>query len=720
MSGNTGKKSKKSKKKGESSELEQLLTCPVCSDVYRDPVILPCHHTLCKRCLDCLKQANNFYMCPTCKSLADARKIKRDSRMRSLLELRMLDTVGAVTSAEEGGKAKMMTSCEVCHRNVIEWRCVECAQFLCHECKSNHGAIQVCREHTFESLQRCATEKKEKLEEAAARLKMVEKDCLDRREELFAKASRLHQQKTSVLTQIMASKKEQVRRVKEHHAELCQRAINLWNEEERNLHSLSAMIDSTLDGIRHKSSVLDNLLLGNDYASLLKCADDICEKVGKIDLTDLSPSDLQSELRVQLKVKDFDVSETVKLSLKKKNQKQVTIDTNGNPESLPSPRRSTSPSSPRRVDVIMTSPRAESRERRGRSRSPKRENINNTETPKERREPRFDEHRRRSRSPEAVKTARHVKPIRSHSEPREARNGSRHRSKSREREDAHRRLRSPSPVRSPRVVRTSRSRSPEVARRSGSGARLERRNSNSRIPLNTTKHSSSIRGTNTEAANRSHLRMTPVTSQTVKFLPEPSLPTELTSHVRLQQDEQFEVNVNAQQLRTFVVIEREVWCVYMDVIERYDDTSGKLLSKHKHHNMVDARGVTRTHNDNIVVACGSSCGLLQFENKSALDKVIGKSPGSFCDVTADQTYLYGLDYRETKVIVFKHCYRKWMLVRRVGLAYWNGSARDTMLVHDDNMFVCSYTNAEIYQYDLFGTLLGQFNQMTGQLTTTHP
>ena len=79
------------------------------------------------------------------------------------------------------------------------------------------------------------------------------------------------------------------------------------------------MIDSTLDGIRHKSSVLDNLLLGNDYASVLKCADDICEKVGKIDLADLTANDLQTELRVALKVKEFDVTDFVKLSLKKKS-----------------------------------------------------------------------------------------------------------------------------------------------------------------------------------------------------------------------------------------------------------------------------------------------------------------------------------------------------------------------------------------------------------------
>ena len=56
-----------------------------------------------------------------------------------------------------------------------------------------------------------------------------------------------------------------------------------------------------------------------------------------------------------------------------------------------------------------------------------------------------------------------------------------------------------------------------------------------------------------------------------------------------------------------------------------------------------------------------------------------------------------------------------MPVRRISLAYWNGSARDTLLVHDENVFVCSYTNAEIYQYDQYGILLGEFTQHAGNI-----
>jgi len=47
--------------------MEEELTCPVCLELYADPVMLPCSHSMCKKCLEemlnCRTQRTGIVMC---------------------------------------------------------------------------------------------------------------------------------------------------------------------------------------------------------------------------------------------------------------------------------------------------------------------------------------------------------------------------------------------------------------------------------------------------------------------------------------------------------------------------------------------------------------------------------------------------------------------------------------------------------------------------------
>uniref|UniRef100_A0A671XWG6 Tripartite motif containing 35-13 n=1 Tax=Sparus aurata TaxID=8175 RepID=A0A671XWG6_SPAAU len=49
------------------SQLEKNLSCPLCHDIYKDPVILSCSHSFCKDCLQASWRDNQTYECPACK-----------------------------------------------------------------------------------------------------------------------------------------------------------------------------------------------------------------------------------------------------------------------------------------------------------------------------------------------------------------------------------------------------------------------------------------------------------------------------------------------------------------------------------------------------------------------------------------------------------------------------------------------------------------------------
>ncbi|XP_069474567.1 tripartite motif-containing protein 59-like [Ambystoma mexicanum] len=64
----------------EINNLEEELTCCICSSIYEDPRVLPCSHTFCRNCLENVVQASSNYSiwrlirlqlkCPICRSIA--------------------------------------------------------------------------------------------------------------------------------------------------------------------------------------------------------------------------------------------------------------------------------------------------------------------------------------------------------------------------------------------------------------------------------------------------------------------------------------------------------------------------------------------------------------------------------------------------------------------------------------------------------------------------
>uniref|UniRef100_A0A3P8QKH0 RING-type domain-containing protein n=1 Tax=Astatotilapia calliptera TaxID=8154 RepID=A0A3P8QKH0_ASTCA len=52
------------------SRSEEDLCCPVCQEVFRDPVILSCSHSFCKDCLKRWWRERPTHECPVCKEIS--------------------------------------------------------------------------------------------------------------------------------------------------------------------------------------------------------------------------------------------------------------------------------------------------------------------------------------------------------------------------------------------------------------------------------------------------------------------------------------------------------------------------------------------------------------------------------------------------------------------------------------------------------------------------
>ncbi|XP_047438231.1 nuclear factor 7, ovary-like [Mugil cephalus] len=73
------------------SPMRQDLTCVICQEIFRDPVILSCSHSFCKKCLVRWWREKELRECPICKSTSGNRHPPINLALRNLCEAFLLE-----------------------------------------------------------------------------------------------------------------------------------------------------------------------------------------------------------------------------------------------------------------------------------------------------------------------------------------------------------------------------------------------------------------------------------------------------------------------------------------------------------------------------------------------------------------------------------------------------------------------------------------------------
>ena len=141
-------------------KLEEQLTCPVCLDTYKNPKILPCHHTFCQDCVDhCPRQVREgkcFLKCPTCSKPAQipdggVPAFPPAFSINSFLELHqeILAKEGAMECPQH--KKPLEAFCETCQELV----CFFCAtrSHNNHRVRMNADIVENCKKELEEGAQ---------------------------------------------------------------------------------------------------------------------------------------------------------------------------------------------------------------------------------------------------------------------------------------------------------------------------------------------------------------------------------------------------------------------------------------------------------------------------------------------------------------------------------------------------------------------------------------
>ncbi|CAH1248249.1 TRIM2 [Branchiostoma lanceolatum] len=133
---------------------EDSLTCPVCQELYKDPKLLPCLHTFCRKCLEtwaAKQSAGRKFTCPLCRSPVElpcpvwsggVDKLYSNFYINKLLDFRRL---------RQSKTSRVL--CEMCKSGIQAAAvCGDCSFLLCNNCVKIHGHTPALKDHVIITL----------------------------------------------------------------------------------------------------------------------------------------------------------------------------------------------------------------------------------------------------------------------------------------------------------------------------------------------------------------------------------------------------------------------------------------------------------------------------------------------------------------------------------------------------------------------------------------
>ncbi|XP_030277111.1 zinc-binding protein A33-like [Sparus aurata] len=134
------------------SKSEEDLCCPVCQDIFRDPVVLSCSHSFCKDCLNSWWRDKPTRECPVCK--------RRSSKTQPPVSLVIKNLCEAfLQERDQRASAESEAVCSL-HGEKLKLFCLDHQQPVCVVCRDS----KTHNNHRFSPIDEAAQDHKQKLQ----------------------------------------------------------------------------------------------------------------------------------------------------------------------------------------------------------------------------------------------------------------------------------------------------------------------------------------------------------------------------------------------------------------------------------------------------------------------------------------------------------------------------------------------------------------------------
>ncbi|XP_047439592.1 nuclear factor 7, brain-like [Mugil cephalus] len=137
-----------------SFQSEDDLSCPICHDIFKDPVILSCSHSFCKHCLQTWWKEKPISECPVCKKMSLMKVPSRNLALKNLCETFLVERDRSASAGSE-------PLCSL-HSEKLKLFCLDHQQPVCLVCRDS----KTHADHKFRPIDEASQDHREELQKS--------------------------------------------------------------------------------------------------------------------------------------------------------------------------------------------------------------------------------------------------------------------------------------------------------------------------------------------------------------------------------------------------------------------------------------------------------------------------------------------------------------------------------------------------------------------------
>lgn len=131
------------------SMLEEELSCPICCEIFKEPVVLKCSHSFCRACLQQFWNKKARRECPVCRRKCSLTEPTVSLALKNVADTFLKDQENKMGAAGARGSGKPLDLGEVmcvAHGEVLKLFCLDDFEALCCVCHTSkkHQGHRVC------------------------------------------------------------------------------------------------------------------------------------------------------------------------------------------------------------------------------------------------------------------------------------------------------------------------------------------------------------------------------------------------------------------------------------------------------------------------------------------------------------------------------------------------------------------------------------------------